>query len=74
VYQHSKENANVIASSGHEVVFGVDATALSTYFGGGGVDDDDDRPSIASSRRSSFDRVQFNFPHWKGKANNRYNR
>ena len=23
---------------------------------------------------STFDRVQFNFPHWRGKANNRYNR
>jgi hypothetical protein len=23
---------------------------------------------------TTFDRIQFNFPHWKGKANNRYNR
>ena len=23
---------------------------------------------------NSFDRIQFNFPHWRGKANNRYNR
>ena len=21
-----------------------------------------------------FDRIQFNFPHWRGKTNNRYNR
>lgn len=23
---------------------------------------------------ATFDRIQFNFPHWRGKANNRYNR
>lgn len=42
-------------------MFGVDATTLSTYFGN-------------ESINTRFDRIQFNFPHWKGKANNRYNR
>jgi hypothetical protein len=86
VYQYSKANANVIASAGHGVAFGVDATYLSTYFGGGGgigdtdYDDDSSMGSSSSSSSmlpgvsSSFDRVQFNFPHWRGKANNRYNR
>ena len=43
-------------------MFGVDATTLQTYFGTTTHNDD------------GFDRIQFNFPHWRGKANNRYNR
>ena len=80
VYQHSRANADVIASAGHGVAFGVDATALSTYFGGGGGGTGDAVCGVGSSTASSspppppFDRVQFNFPHWRGKANNRYNR
>jgi len=59
VYQYSKANTDIIKSHGQEVLFGIDATSLGTYF---------DNESI------QFDRIQFNFPHWRGKANNRYNR
>ncbi len=62
VYKYSSSNANIInAFSTHNALFGVDATTLSTYFGG-------------SDNSITFDRIQFNFPHWRGKANNRYNR
>mmetsp|Transcript_6952 Transcript_6952/g.20856 ORF Transcript_6952/g.20856 Transcript_6952/m.20856 type:complete len:492 (-) Transcript_6952:613-2088(-) len=44
-------------ASGHEVVFGVNATDLPSSFSG-----------------RTFDRIVFNFPHWRGKANHRYNR
>ena len=66
VYEHSKLNTDIITSSSsstslyghrHKVLFGIDATNLTTHF-----------------QDEKFDRVQFNFPHWKGKANNRYNR
>ena len=65
VYEHSKLNTNIITSSSttslrghrHKVLFGIDATNLTTHF-----------------QDEKFDRVQFNFPHWRGKANNRYNR
>ena len=57
VYQFSRSNADKISASGQTVMFGIDATTLTTYF-----------PA------TRFDRIQFNFPHWKGKANNRYNR
>jgi hypothetical protein len=48
VYQYSKTNTDIIASYGHKVLFGVDATNLTTnsYFGD-----------------VEFDRIQFNFPH-----------
>ncbi|KAL7528383.1 hypothetical protein ACHAWF_002543 [Thalassiosira exigua] len=59
VYRRSERNAEAIAAAGHEVAFGVDATDLSTCLG---------------DASSSFDRIQFNFPHWRGKANHRYNR
>lgn len=45
----------------HEVVFGVDATDLDSAF-----------PNDEKNR--TFDRIQFNFPHWRGKANHRHNR
>lgn len=66
VYQYSKSNTDIIDSAGHKTMFGVDATTLSTYFGG--MDDNDEQEVV------TFDRIQFNFPHWRGKANNRYNR
>mmetsp|Transcript_24432 Transcript_24432/g.58957 ORF Transcript_24432/g.58957 Transcript_24432/m.58957 type:complete len:241 (+) Transcript_24432:56-778(+) len=66
VYKYSRSNTGAIASSGHKPMFGVDATTLSKYFGNGDGDDD--------SEPILFDRIQFNFPHWRGKANNRYNR
>ncbi len=96
-YRDSRSNADIIASYGQYVMYGIDATMLSTYdFGAGGSgggnrdedkdDDNDDNDdsmissssssssSMQSSSMTSFDRVQFNFPHWKGKSNNRYNR
>lgn len=42
----------------HNVLFGVDATKLEERFG----------------RKLKFDRIQWNFPHWKGKTNHKYNR
>ena len=58
VYADSARNAGEIRSGGHRAAFGVDATRLSE------MDFGDER----------FDRIQFNFPHWRGKSNNRYNR
>jgi len=66
VYQYSKSNTDIIASSGQKPMFGVDATNLSAYFGDLNNKDDEEL--------TLFDRIQFNFPHWKGKANNKYNR
>jgi Domain of unknown function (DUF2431) len=63
VYADSDLNSNLIQSFGHDVRFGIDATRLPDYF------DFHDNTSNAK-----FDLIQFNFPHWKGKANNRYNR
>lgn len=63
MYQYSKTNSDIISkNAGHQTMFGVDATTLQTYFGTTTHNDD------------GFDRIQFNFPHWRGKANNRYNR
>ena len=67
MYQYSKSNTDIIASSGQKPMFGVDATNLSAYFGDPNNNDDDEELAL-------FDRIQFNFPHWKGKANNKYNR
>ena len=62
VYQYSASNSKIInAFSQHNALFGIDATTLLTYFGG-------------NKNGTTFDRIQFNFPHWRGKANNRYNR
>lgn len=72
VYQYSEANADIISASGRRPMFGVNATALWDHFGGGANDDDPrDRGGLSSTL---FDRIQFNFPHWRGKANNRYNR
>ncbi len=59
VYKDSKRNIQIIKECGHEVMFEVDATKLQSYF----CHDD-----------ITFDRIQFNFPHWRGKQNNRLNR
>jgi hypothetical protein len=59
VYKHSQYNIETIRRLGHEVIFELDATRLHRYFGEGS---------------KLFDRVQFNFPHWRGKTNNRKNR
>lgn len=58
VYQNSTLNANGVTSHGHTVKFEVDATDLISKFGS----------------EHKFDMIQFNFPHWIGKSNNKYNR
>lgn len=59
IYQGSIINQEMISSfERHHVLFGIDATNLQNQFPQGRV----------------FDRIQFNFPHWRGKANHRYNR
>ena len=67
-YRGSVENCRTIEEGGggglHEVRFGIDATDLPAHF----------PPSPGGPATAEFDRIQFNFPHWRGKANNRYNR
>eukprot|EP00816_Leptocylindrus_hargravesii_P009372 CAMPEP_0196819830 /NCGR_PEP_ID=MMETSP1362-20130617/72389_1 /TAXON_ID=163516 /ORGANISM="Leptocylindrus danicus, Strain CCMP1856" /LENGTH=408 /DNA_ID=CAMNT_0042198449 /DNA_START=88 /DNA_END=1314 /DNA_ORIENTATION=+ len=58
VYQNSTLNASCITLHGHSVKFEVDATDLIQKFGSD----------------QKFDAIQFNFPHWIGKSNNKYNR
>ena len=63
VYKNSRSNLAAIESFGNSrVQFGVDATKLEESF----PESKDDS--------HKFHRIQFNFPHWRGKANNRYNR
>eukprot|EP00551_Chaetoceros_affinis_P012279 CAMPEP_0203668772 /NCGR_PEP_ID=MMETSP0090-20130426/5322_1 /ASSEMBLY_ACC=CAM_ASM_001088 /TAXON_ID=426623 /ORGANISM="Chaetoceros affinis, Strain CCMP159" /LENGTH=460 /DNA_ID=CAMNT_0050533301 /DNA_START=59 /DNA_END=1441 /DNA_ORIENTATION=- len=73
VYQRSKANADMIQSyPGHQVKYGIDATKLETIFS---FSDNTDTDTVtAKGFESGFDRIQFNFPHWRGKANHRYNR
>jgi len=61
VYQYSKSNTDIIQTSNQKPMFGIDATQLSSSFG-------------TTKQEQFFDRITFNFPHWRGKANNRYNR
>lgn len=63
VYRNSTKHANTIQEAGHRVLFGVDATKLHEI-----------QRSLLGGDNSRFDRVIFNFPHWPGKANIRYNR
>lgn len=56
-FRDSEKNIRIIRESGNEVVFGVDATRLDTYF-----------------PNQYFNRIQWNFPHWRGKTNNKRNR
>lgn len=63
VYTNSRRNTQTILTSStenrlHDVKFCIDATDLQSHFGS----------------ETKFDRIQFNFPHWRGKCNNRYNR
>jgi len=58
VYKKSHQNYEAITSQQqHKVLFGIDATNLTSYF-----------------QSNYFDRVQFNFPHWRGKQNTKHNR
>ena len=59
VYKDSVENTRIIREDNSQTaLFGIDATALSSYF----------------HAHPPFQRIIFNFPHWRGKSNNRYNR
>lgn len=58
IFTKSKEHTNTITSFQHQVLFKLDATKLHQQF----------------FPNSCFDTIIFNFPHWPGKANNRYNR
>jgi len=79
VFRDSVNNVKTIRKHGHEVIFGLDATNLSHYFD---VDEqqqhqqqyDHTNPPVPTNiththRKRTFDRIQFNFPHWKGKTN-----
>jgi len=58
-YQQSRQHTETIRSHDHSVRFGINATDLINHFPLGAT---------------MFDRIQFNFPHWRGKANHRHNR
>ena len=69
VYGDSLKNIERIQKNGHEVRFEVDATRLSEHFSSNNHGNHcGDNVGIIP------DRIQFNFPHWRGKANNRRNR
>lgn len=59
VYRNSEQNVHTILEYGGRVRFETDATKLGNHFHDCGT---------------KFDRIQFNFPHWRGKTNARYNR
>jgi hypothetical protein len=59
IYKKSSQNIDTIRKSGHQVQFQVDARCLPKYF---------------DSKTTLFDRIQWNFPHEKGRTNARKNR
>ena len=65
VYRNSAVNTQMIQQAGHEVHFGIDATQLKEAT-------TTCKTTLPTDQR--FDRIMFNFPHWRGKANHRYNR
>ena len=65
IYRNSLAHVKSIQDAGHSVHFGVDATQLNTTL-----------PTTITTGTNArlFDRITFNFPHWRGKSNHRYNR
>jgi hypothetical protein len=67
VFRNSKANQNKILASSvcHNVLYSIDAKRLHDTFL---PHEKSQQPAIR------FDRIIFNFPHWRGKTNHRYNR
>ena len=68
VYRNSARHTQTIRGAGHDVTFGVDATRLADTLL---IDHNNNKNNDTTQK---LDRIIFNFPHWRGKANNRYNR
>ena len=61
----------------HQVVFGIDATRLEDYDFSSftGSSSTSSASTTASSEiTTKFHKIEFNFPHWRGKTNNKWNR
>ena len=57
-YKHSKANAKTILDNGHSIRYGVDIRD----------------PNCLATVGALFDEIRFNYPHYPGKANVKYNR
>eukprot|EP00980_Cylindrotheca_fusiformis_P014762 scaffold4025_cov106-Cylindrotheca_fusiformis.AAC.4 len=71
VYKRSKENSQSILSCSQQQYHNDDDDDESHHQVHFGVDATKLEQIFSSS---SFDCIEFNFPHWRGKTNNRYNR
>jgi len=76
LYRNSVKNVQTIRDHGHEVLFGLDATDISRSFNVNNNDDrdSDEMSSSPENRCRLFHRIQFHFPHCRGKTNIRKNR